>query len=149
MLKAFIEKILDLGMVEHYFTSDGREFASKGLVSIQDPMFPALQVNTLQGLVAYLKSGFDGKEIGCDPVRVALQIVSPTVVQAFLPVSGPWRNRDQIITAEWDQKPFPFGTWLTQEDFVIKLLANVQNRVRIWTRSLRWPGRFAARTRRK
>jgi len=123
MLKAFIEKILEQAVIEHYFTADGREFTSKKMVPVEDPGFPLLKVNTLKGLVDYLKSGFDGEEIGCDPTRVALHITSPTVVQAFLPVSGPWRERDQIITAKWDQMPFPFESWLSQEDFVIKLLA--------------------------
>jgi hypothetical protein len=123
MIKAFVEKILDLAVIEHYFTSDGREFTSKKMVPVEDPGFPILKVNTLKGLVDYLKSGFDGEEIGGDPARVALHIISPTVVQAFLPVSGAWRNRDYIISATWDQTPFPFGDWLSQESFVIKLMA--------------------------
>lgn len=140
MIKAFVEKILDLAVIEHYFTSDGREFTSKKLVPVEDPSLPFLSVDTLKGLVDYLRSGFDKKEIGSfyppppatgyceqeapgDPLRVALHVVSPHLVRAFLPIAGSWKNRFIAVQAEWSRSPFPFGDWMDQEDFIIKMQA--------------------------
>lgn len=142
MIKEAIEKILSLAVVEK-FNYDGREYASKQLVPVKEPAPPVLTVNTLQGLVDYLSSSFDRKlfsmpaeisgeegsgSLVCaeDPPMVALHIVSPGKVEAFLPVAGPWKERHSIIQAVWDRQPFPFGKWLSQEEFVIKMQAMFQ-----------------------
>lgn len=139
LTKEVIDKILSLGEVEIFEREGGRNYTSKQIYPMEDPCFPVLAVNTLRGLVDYLKSGFDEKEIGALPdpdsqgtgveqslLAVALHIISPTEVHAFLPVSGPWKERDTVIVAQWDQRLFPFGDWLTQEDFVIKMQAMFQ-----------------------
>jgi hypothetical protein len=124
LIKEAIEKILSLAAVEK-MQFGGRDYTSKAVVPVQEPALPLLEVNTLRGLVGYLTSGFDGAEIGIlrepsgDLPRVALHIVSPTQVEAFCPVEPTWKKRVPVVRATWDRRPFPFGSWLSQEDFVI------------------------------
>lgn len=148
MIKEAIEKVLDLAQIER-FEIKARNYTSKKLVRVDEPAAPVLQVNTLKGLVDYLKSGFDSREIGSfvapanvvvdtvdsmDAVdastvkrlSVALHIVSPQRVVAFMPVGGPWKERNTVAEAIWNRTPFPFGAWLSQEDFVIKMQAMFQ-----------------------
>lgn len=133
MLKEAIEKILSLAPVEEH-TIGGRNYTERTLVEVRDPEPPVLVVNTLQGLVDYLRSGFDASEIGMikhpdrpDTPLVALHIVSPKRVEVFQPISGPWKRRVTILQAQWSRTPFPFGDWLSQEDFVIKMQAMFQS----------------------
>jgi hypothetical protein len=117
MLKAFAEKVLDLARVEYLEKADGRQYASKEMKPIREPLLPVLGLNTLKGLVDYLKSGFDG-----DP-KVALHILSAKEVVAFLPISGPRKDRDCVVAVNWGRKIFSFGAWLDQENFSIGMQA--------------------------
>ena len=131
MLEKAINRILDLAEVQEFIFA-GREYTSKGIFPVAEPSPPILEVNTLRGLVDYLRSGFDRKEIGVfsmqeqtasESLRVALHIVSPELVEVFTPVGGQWKERNTIIRASWNRQPFPFGQWLDQEQFVIKMQA--------------------------
>jgi len=135
MLKAFVEKVIDLAKIEYIRDEDGREYTSKRLIPVPEPAPPVLLVDTLQGLVDYLRSGFDEEEIGrvltgaettvfapeSLPLAVALHVKSPHVVDAFLPVREPWKERVVVASAQWGRTPFPFGQWMDQENFLIKL----------------------------
>lgn len=136
MLKAFVEKVLDLAQVEYLKKDDGREYSSKGMIPIKGPSMPVLALDTLKGLVDYLKSGFDEWEIGAFidkdavgtgaeqiPLRVALHVHSYRQVRAFLPVDGPWKDRVTVAEVKWTGTPFPFGIWLDQENFSIGMQA--------------------------
>jgi hypothetical protein len=137
MLKAFVEKVIDLAKIEYIRDEAGREYTSKRLIPVPEPAPPVLLVDTLRGLVDYLRSGFDEEEIGhalpdeaeggalldCQALRVALHVKSPHVVDAFLPVSEPWKERVVVASAQWGRTPFPFGQWMDQENFLIKLQA--------------------------
>lgn len=136
MIEKAINKILELGKVEYICDTGGREYTSKRLIPVPEPAPVVLLLDTLQGLIDYLKSGFDGEEIGCitggdecgcscdhSGLRVALHVKSPHVVEAFLPVSGPWKDRVTVASAQWGRQSFPFGQWLDQEPFVIKMQA--------------------------
>lgn len=136
MIKEAIEKIEAMAAVEE-FLMDGRRYMSKQIIPVKEPEIPSLGLDTLRGFVDYLKSGFDGAEIGYFPsanpepvgrtfLQVAIMVDSPTVVSAFLPVAGPWKTRIKACTAGWPQRQFPFGQFLSQEDFVIKALAMFQ-----------------------
>jgi len=137
MLKEAIEKILDLAKFEYFQDSQGREYTTKQLKPIPEPVAPLLMVDTLRGLVDYLRSGFDEEEIGhalpeesaggelmdCKALRVALHVKSPYAVDAFLPISEPWKERVVVAAAQWGRSPFPFGVWMDQENFLIRLQA--------------------------
>jgi hypothetical protein len=136
MLKEMIEKIqvMALAPIREYKFFD-RNFVSDKISVVmppKDPNCPCLSVDTLLGMVDYLKSGFDGGEFGkhgdeAFPLRVALQIESPSVVNAFLPVAGFYKERITVCVAKWNEQVFPFGQFLSQEDFVIKVLARIQD----------------------
>ena len=137
MLKAFVEKVIDLAKIEYIRDEAGREYTSKRLIPVPEPVPPLLMVDTLRGLVDYLRSGFDEEEIGrvlpvaettvfkpeSLPLAVALHVKTPHVVDAFLPVREPWKERVVVVSAQWTRSPFPFGTWMDQENFLIKLQA--------------------------
>ncbi len=137
MLEKAINRILSLADVKT-LSFGGRDYTTAALQPVKEPTLPLLEVNTLKGLVDYLKSGLDLKEIGNyvnvidggevpeDYLRVALHIVSPLQVLAFLPVEGPWKKRVPVVQATWNRRTFPFDDFLSQENFVIKLLATVQ-----------------------
>lgn len=138
LTKESIDRILELAEIEHYFTPDGREFTSQKLFPLEESVLSVLQLDTLKGLVDYLRSGFDKREIGrfyppastdgdkevpSDPLQVALHVISPHLVAAFLPIAGSWKNRFYVAKAQWSRQPFPFGSWLSQEEFIIKMQA--------------------------
>jgi len=137
LLKAAIEKVLGLAQVQQ-LEVDGRWYTDKQIIPVKEPEIPCLGLDTLRGFVDYLKSGFDGEEIGFFTeekavlagakmlLQTAIRVDSPTVVSAFLPISGQWKKRVKACTAGWPQQQFPFGQFLTQEDFVIKCLAMFQ-----------------------
>lgn len=131
MLKEMIEKILSLAAIEQ-FNINGRQYTSARIVPVAEPTPPVLSVNTLQGLVDYLQSGFDQHEIGTFaqpgevttiPPQLALQIVSPREVVAFAAIDEPWKDRHVYVRATWNREPFPFGKWHGQEAFVIMMQA--------------------------
>ena len=136
MIKEAIEKIQSLALekVREYSYFD-RAYVSDKLQLVmppKDPNCPCLAVDTLQGLVDYLKSGFEASEIGkhgddTNPLKVALGVESPVEVTAFLPVAGFYKERIIVCTATWKEEKFPFGQFLSQQDFVIKALARIQN----------------------
>lgn len=123
-----LEKVRQYNFFERYYVSDKIQL----VMPPKDPNCPSLSVDTLQGMVDYLKSGFDGGEFGkhgdeAYPLRVALQVESPVEVNAFLPVAGFYKERITVCSAKWGEQTFPFGSFLSQQDFVIKALARIQS----------------------
>lgn len=76
-----------------------------------------LVVHSLSSLVGYLESGID-KSVR--PSSNIISVCSPRLVEVYgrLDING---ERGKFIVATWEGKTFPFGEWMSQESFIIKL----------------------------
>lgn len=115
-----IDKILSLGSTEqfNYFDLD---YTSKPIHMVKPPVIASVQVITLNALIDLYKSNFEKIK----DEKVVFHITSETSVEAFSNVSDDYKRRDNYLTASVKDLPaFRFGSWLSQEDFIIALQAN-------------------------
>lgn len=82
------------------------------------PTFPSIGLNTLTGMVDYIKANKDNLEIH----TMMLRIDSYARVMLIGPAEGPDLDRQKVATAEFDEKnTFRFDRFLTQDEFIIGL----------------------------
>jgi len=117
MLKAAIEKILDIAKPTHiqieertFIVSDYRELPSERGVE-------SFTVNTLTGLLYYIKSEFDTSR------KMMIHVESPTEITLFDALNATNDRRVYLKAAALLPK-IHFGTWIDRESFQIGLQAN-------------------------
>lgn len=117
MLKEFLDRLLELKRPETVPVA-GRMYSTLGLHAITEPMASEVCVNTLTGLVDLYQSDLDGvKKQG-----VAVHVVSHEMVRLIGMDSNTWGQRRTYIEAEHEAgKTFPFGQWMSPEQFIIGL----------------------------
>lgn len=90
------------------------------LVELNRPAYAdTLVVNTLTGLVDYLKSKFD-EEIVDEPEELLINIESPEKVVIYSQLNSD-RKRESIIQAVASLDKFPYGHFQDSERFIINL----------------------------
>jgi hypothetical protein len=124
MLKAFVEKILELADVKE-LEIGGRPYTDKAVYPIKDPVPDTMGVHTLQALVDYLKDNPDDLNLGDGEVLV--HITSPTTVQVLSNLSKTFCQRRHYLLAEFKQEGFTFRQFIPVEQFIIDLQSKFQD----------------------
>jgi hypothetical protein len=120
MIKEAIQYIVKLGNTR-LETVNGQAFSTQPLHVIEQPTPAAIKVNSLSGLVEYLKSEFDGNE------KLMVHVTSPVDVSAFSILDNDC-GRKGFIAAKALLPQFSFDRFHDTEEFNIKLQsAFVQN----------------------
>lgn len=118
--KDFIEKIVELRDEGEVVIVEGQAYSAKGLAPIVfEPRAKTLCVNTLSGLVAFVKENIDSLK----NEQLYIHVESPKKVSLISSLAGKKRERDTFVTAFVDEalKEFQFGQYIQTEDFIIKL----------------------------
>lgn len=120
--KAFIEKIVELRDEGQYVTIEGQAYSAKGLVPvIFEPRAKTLCVDTLSGLIAFIKNNIDELKFP----DLYIHVEGPKKVSLISALLGKNRQRETFLSAELDSnmQEFPFGKYMAQEEFIIRLRA--------------------------
>lgn len=113
MIRDAIQYIVDLGntRLEKIGT---RTFTTQPMHVVKQPLPSTLEVNSLSGLVGFLKSKFDGDE------KLLVHVESPTLVSVSS-VLNEDSNRKELIRAKALLPSFSFDRFHDTEEFNIKL----------------------------
>ena len=98
---------------------EGRTYTIRNVSPVKDPVPAPFEVNTLTGLVDYLKTNVDKLNIE----ELICHVESPGEVSVFTALHGPFRQRSEFIRAKLDIEAFPFGDFISAERFNIGLQA--------------------------
>jgi len=124
MLKEAIDRILDLARPDT-IDAHGILYATlkdKHPSPLYPPVPAALNFKTLTGLKDYILSELDDGLVPPSTGKLALTVVGETRVDLITSMSlDGYYQRWMYATAVIEAAAFPFGTFLSQEDFVIKL----------------------------
>lgn len=116
MIKAAIDRILDLGKPEIYELAS-RIYTSRGLSPVFEPQPKALQVSSLTSFIEYVISNFDSLDQPCK-----VHIAGPDRVSLISSLYGPFRQRDTFIDAVHNEpSKFYSGKFYDLEEFCILL----------------------------
>lgn len=115
MIKEAIDRILEISSPE-IIPVGGRNYSTKKLTPIEEPMPTALEVSTLTALVDYLKEDRDALTF---PLMV--HIASPTNVRVLGPLAGPFVQRPTYLIARAMLPSVTLGNYLPSTDFQIML----------------------------
>lgn len=106
------------------YYAEGKTFydAEKATLREVEPIKYAksLEVNSLTGLVGYLKERFDEEFTKDVPTKLLIHVESPTKVRVYSPLDTD-RRRESLIEAVAVLDKFPYGQFLNQERFKIGL----------------------------
>lgn len=118
MDKATIDKIEELAMQNRTVEVDGQVFSEHSLQPVYfTPRADELTVHSLLGFCTYINNGFDG--LTKDNVMVVVSGIDRAELVSKL--FGKDKQRETFISAELcEVEEFPFGKFMTQEEFAIK-----------------------------
>lgn len=117
MIKEALEYLVKLGNTK--FTEVGEQtFASEPVHLIKQPTADRIHVQSLSGLVEYIRSNFD--DYPSLEKRLLIHVVNPTVVRVFSQLNKD-ADRNIFIQAEANLPQFQFDTFYDSESFNIKL----------------------------
>jgi len=120
MIKAAIEKILSLGEIR-IFERDGLPYADRELHLVKPPAPAALQIETLTGIVDYLKADID--QVTSRSIKpIALIVHGPKRVDVISCLDGDYLSRKMYLSAvNSDKGVFQFGSFSPLENFIVSL----------------------------
>jgi hypothetical protein len=113
MIKDAIQYIVGLGNTR-LETIGSRVFSTQPIHAVKQPLPATLEVNSLSGIVGYLKSKFDGDE------KLLVHVESPTLVTVSS-VLNEDSNRKEMIKAKALLPSFSFDRFHNPEEFNIQL----------------------------
>ncbi|QDX92031.1 hypothetical protein EEL30_06410 [Brevibacillus laterosporus] len=113
MLKNALEYLIGLGNVKIEDVG-GQVYSTQKLHHVMASVPTKIQVNSLSGLIEYIKSNFDGDK------EMMVHVVSPTEVQCFTTFNRDYQ-RNFLICADAMTPQFRFDNWYDPENFNIKL----------------------------
>ena len=119
MIKEAINRILELGLVE-VLTINNRQYTSKSVHPIKEPLADDLALSTLTGVRDYLVENLDNVTLD----QVMLHVVDYRTVQIIGPIDGDFRQREILVTAKAHECGFHFGKYIEREDFQVGLMAS-------------------------
>lgn len=124
MIKEAIEKILELAP-DTLIEVDGRPYSSQTIIPVVSPVCDPLDIHTLSGVVDWiLNEGQDLKE------KLFIQVVDESTVIVKSSIKGIWKQREFFIGAcAFKRQPFPFGQFVSIEQFIIELRSKFSNTV--------------------
>jgi hypothetical protein len=109
-------------------TVEGRHYTSKELTPVKPPLITALTISTLGSLIELCSGQFGGDTEGFegfDPKEHVLHVVDERTVKVVTAISNAWKVRETLIECKLaETNTFQFNKYLTQEDFIIGLLAS-------------------------
>jgi len=121
MISDAINKIVELAKPIE-FTVDGRQYSSKALRPITEPVPDKLVISTLTGLKDY----YDRNPDGLDLSTLIFRISSHDKVSLLGPLFGSFERRKVYLEAQFISEDFPYGSFIDPESFIIKLQAIFQ-----------------------
>ena len=118
MDKATIDKIEELAMQNRTVEVDGQVFSEHSLQPVFfTPRAESITVHSLLGFCTYINDGFDG--LAKDDVMVV--VYDTDYVALVSKLFGKDKQRESVVdTTLCDVEKFPFGKFMTQEEFAIK-----------------------------
>lgn len=115
MIKAAIEKILDLGKPEITHIN-GETYSDKSLYRIKhNPKAEPIRLNTLSSLIDYIKSDIDGMQ-----GEMIIHVESPTRVRMYSELDED-REREYVVAVDAQVPDFRFNRYIDHEEFCINL----------------------------
>jgi hypothetical protein len=128
VIKEAIDRLLQLAVPNQIELGD-KLYVDKTMHVIAPAVPTELACSTLQGLVDLLNGSLEDAKAGPD---LFIQIESPTEVSLMGRKSDEYGRRQVIATATYPKActQFPFGSWLTTENFIIAAQSGFQ-RVKI------------------
>lgn len=123
LTKEAIDKIESLVNNARTVEVNGTTYSSCDLRPVRDePDVRTLEMSTLTSLIDYIKDNFDDLEKS----NLAILVESPTHVSLISSLWGKSRNRDRYVSVNLERSRFPFGRWLSQEEFAIEFRTKMQ-----------------------
>lgn len=116
-----VREIAQLSNGQVQIERDGKVFSPLGMKPVfHDPRPSALQLHTLDGLIAYVAANPDKLDFG----RTFVVVDSPESVSLVTDVHGEANERHTVVHVSWNEiEPFQFGRFIESEDFNIGLRA--------------------------
>lgn len=112
----FVQKILDLSPIDMEVV-DGRYYADRKLHPVIPPLPAEMNVATLTGVSDYLNTNPDRLELE----SLVVHVRGHNDVQVRSRLSGEWDQRYFFLHAVHEPKGYPFGKYLSIEDFIIHM----------------------------
>lgn len=119
--KEAIEKIEDLVKSSLVVNVDGKSYTAKNLTPVVfEPTATPITISTLTGFVGFINQNIDMLDLSCGYITVIDDVNTVRLCSALFDET---RNREELLNAKLDEnmETFPFGDFLEQEDFTIKL----------------------------
>lgn len=116
MIKEAIEKIESMVPAE-IIEIAGNIYSSKQIVPVLDPLAAKINLNTLTGLVDYLRANVDNLTHS----GLMIHVASFQCVDLLSSLISPWKLRETFIRVECDTLKFTFGQFMDIESFVIRM----------------------------
>lgn len=116
MLKELFQYVVGLGQKDLKEVA-GQTFSTGQLHLVSEASAETLLVNTLSGIIDYVKSDFDKTQ---EYDALLIQVISPTVVRLYSKLNSN-KNRDLLIEAKARVPEFDFDRFYDAESFNIKL----------------------------
>lgn len=116
MIRAALQYLVNLGKAEIIEADNGYYYSTEQLYPVKEPLASALIVETLSGLVDYIKSEFDRSSLNGQLV----QVVSSRQVHLLSALFDDGQ-RETYMIAEAFSPGFEFDQWYESEDFIIGL----------------------------
>lgn len=114
MIAKAIEKILEMA-VPNILTVNGSAYSDKKLIRIdEEQRAAAIEMNTLTGLVQYIRKNNDEFKEG----KYIVQVSSPTVVRLISALDKD-RRRETLVEVTAEIPGFQFGRFIGHEEFLI------------------------------
>lgn len=95
----------------------GRQYTTRNVYPVEEPTTRFIMLDTLTGLVNYLKTNVDNLNFK----KLICHVESPIMVTLFSGLYGDFKQRDEYVQVMVKKDPFPFGKFLGAEEFNIKM----------------------------
>jgi hypothetical protein len=115
-----IEKIESMARPE-LIKLDDRPYTTRPVFPVLEPKISPLEINTLTGIMDYLNFEPDIKVV--ENTDVFILIKSANSVSIMTNLYGQFSERQTILKATFQPKPFGFGQWYDLESFIIAVQA--------------------------
>lgn len=121
LTKEAIDKIEDLVNQSVVVEVDGKKMSTRDLYPVAfEAVAHPLNVSSLTGFVDFVNRNIDKLDLNANYIAVVTDVYKVSLTSALF---GIRKNREILIDAILDSRmeSFPFGRFLPQEDFIIKL----------------------------
>jgi hypothetical protein len=123
MLKEFVEKIITLKRPETVEPChDGRQYIIDGYKPVIEPIASCIEINTLSGLMDYIKSGIDIDTISPMPSnkQFFIHVIDFRTVRIISELFGNFKQREILVESQAMESTGK-EQWMDTEKFIIDL----------------------------